>query len=97
MSTPDPWIDGEQVLREPPPGYIVDFDNPQRTGVPEVYYLAGFGIFLSVLSMAQRLYVKLFILKRLQADDCEYATFSIHASNGLPSKQQMKRQLTFCD
>lgn len=71
-----PTINGVEVLVDPPPGYIVDFDNPQRNGVPEAYYLAGFGIAWSAIFMAQRLYVKIAISKGLQADDCEFAVLN---------------------
>ncbi|CCF37596.1 hypothetical protein CH063_08889, partial [Colletotrichum higginsianum] len=64
-----PVVNGVITVLQPPDGYVVDFDNPQRQAVPEVYYVAGFGTFLSLLLMAQRLYTKAFLVGRLQWDD----------------------------
>lgn len=53
----------------PPEDYVVDSDNPQRQGVPEAYYIAGAGVFLSLLMMMQRLYTKMFLTRKFQLDD----------------------------
>jgi hypothetical protein len=55
----------------PPAGYIVDFDDPQRRGLPDVYYVAGFGCFISLLFIIQRFYTRLVVEKTLHVDDCE--------------------------
>ncbi|VUC28230.1 unnamed protein product [Clonostachys rosea] len=62
-------INGVQVVMPAPDGYVVDFDNPQRTGVPDVYFIAGFGGALSLLFFGQRMYVKLFLAGGVQLDD----------------------------
>ena len=64
---------GVEVLALPPPGYEVDFDNPQREAVPVPYYVAAFGVALTLVFMAQRVFVKLRISGGLQVDDCEYS------------------------
>ncbi|KAF4972287.1 hypothetical protein FSARC_1123 [Fusarium sarcochroum] len=64
-----PTIDGVKVLLPAPEGYVVDLENPTRQGVPEAYYVAGFGMALSFLFFMQRLYVKIFLAGGLQLDD----------------------------
>lgn len=59
-----------------PDGYVVDFDNPQRTGVRDVYFVAGFGGAISLLFFHQRMYVKLFPAGGVQMDDSMFLTFS---------------------
>ncbi|KAJ0124249.1 integral membrane protein [Diaporthe amygdali] len=62
-------VDGVVVLVPPPPGYNVDFDNPQRQADVATYWLAGFGLVFAMLFTAQRVYVKLVVVKRFQLDD----------------------------
>ncbi|KAF4974674.1 hypothetical protein FZEAL_8445 [Fusarium zealandicum] len=62
-------VNGVPVVLEPPEDYVVDFDNPQRQGVPEAYYVAGFGMAMSFLFIAQRMYVKIFLTGGVQIDD----------------------------
>ncbi|KAI1069437.1 hypothetical protein LB507_008862 [Fusarium sp. FIESC RH6] len=62
-------IDGVMVLLPPPEGYVVDFDNPARQGIPDAYFIAGFGLAISFLFFMQRMYVKVFLVGGLQLDD----------------------------
>lgn len=71
-------IDGVMVLIPPPEGYVVDFDNPLRQGVPDAYLVAGFGLAISFLFFMQRMYVKIFLTGGLQVDDCKFFFFSTH-------------------
>ncbi|KAJ4133299.1 hypothetical protein NW754_016107 [Fusarium falciforme] len=64
-----PLVQGVPTVLEPPKDYVVDFDNPRRQGVPEAYYVSGFGMVLSFLFIAQRLYVKFFLTGGVQVDD----------------------------
>ncbi|KAI8307462.1 hypothetical protein K4K59_010832 [Colletotrichum sp. SAR11_240] len=52
-----------------PEGYVVDFDNPQRRDVVESYVVVGIGMFLALLFLLQRLYVKIIIRKKFGLDD----------------------------
>lgn len=52
-----------------PEGYVVDFDNPQRRDVIESYVVVGIGMFLALLFLLQRLYVKIIIRKKFGLDD----------------------------
>lgn len=62
-------IDGVPVALPPPPGYVVDLDNPARNSVTEAYWLYGVGNFLCLLFMMQRAYVRLVIQRRIQIED----------------------------
>ncbi|KAF6806675.1 integral membrane protein [Colletotrichum sojae] len=64
-----PIVNGVLTVLPAPEGYVVNFDNPQRRAVPEAFYVSGFGTFLSLLLMGQRLYTKAFLIGRLQLDD----------------------------
>ncbi|OLN96264.1 hypothetical protein CCHL11_04418 [Colletotrichum chlorophyti] len=64
-----PVVNGIVTILSPPLGCVVDFDNPQRQAVPDAYYAAAIGSFLSLLLMSQRLYTKAFLVGRLQWDD----------------------------
>uniref|UniRef100_A0A8H7N6Z4 Rhodopsin domain-containing protein n=1 Tax=Bionectria ochroleuca TaxID=29856 RepID=A0A8H7N6Z4_BIOOC len=63
------YIDGVLVHMEAPDGYHVDFENPLRRRVPDIYYLSGVACLLSLLSMLQRFYTKAVLDKKIQADD----------------------------
>ncbi|KAF4344335.1 integral membrane protein [Fusarium beomiforme] len=62
-------VDGVPVAIPPPEGYKVDFDNPQRNSVTEAYWLYGVGNFLSLLFIAQRVYVRCFMHKAVRLED----------------------------
>lgn len=78
LSTSDdinmPVINGVVTVLAAPEGYAVDFDHPQRQGVPQAYYVAGFGTAISLLFFAQRLYVKVCLAGGLLVDDCELSS-----------------------
>jgi len=48
-----------------PPGYIVDFDNPQRQSNIATYWIVGVGNALSLLFLAQHLYVNSVVRRKL--------------------------------
>ncbi|KAM5357849.1 hypothetical protein ACJZ2D_015859 [Fusarium nematophilum] len=55
-----PITNGVETLLAAPDGYVVDFDHPQRQGIPQAYYVAGFGSAIALLFFAQR-----FLLHRI--------------------------------
>jgi hypothetical protein len=73
---------GVPTLMGPPDGYDVDFDNPKRNGDITCYCLTGVGGFLALLFLAQRLYVKGVLRKRLTIDDCKSLMFLIFSIGG---------------
>lgn len=56
-----------------PEGYVVDLNNPERTGVPSVYYVAGFMGSLSLIFFAQRMYVKAVVATGIELDDSRFS------------------------
>lgn len=65
-----PTVNGVEVLRLPPDGYVVDFDNPDRKYVWEHYLIFGILGPLAFIALCQRFYVKQFLWKGLSLDDC---------------------------
>lgn len=61
--------DGVATLIPAPEGYKVDFDNPKRNGDITCYCVTGVGSFIALLFLAQRLYVRGVLRKRLKIDD----------------------------
>jgi hypothetical protein len=66
-------VDGVDVFRLPPEGYVVNFDNPKQQKVLEHYLIFGIGAPIAFVALMQRFYTKLFLSKGLQIDD---GTFS---------------------
>jgi hypothetical protein len=52
-----------------PEGYVVNFENPQRTGNIAAYAVCAVGMVLAFLFMAQRLYVKVIVRRSFGFDD----------------------------
>jgi len=48
-----------------PPGYIVNFDNPERQSDVATYIIVGVGNLLSILFMGQHLYVNGVVRRKL--------------------------------
>ncbi|KAH8836629.1 hypothetical protein MCOR07_011026, partial [Pyricularia oryzae] len=63
------FINGTPVSLPPPPGYVVDFNNPERNMVPAVYWVYGVGMGLASVFLFQRLYIKFLLMNTLTADD----------------------------
>lgn len=70
MSTLD-----DTALFPAPPGYVVDFDNPQRRADVATYWCFGIGVALSIVFTAQRVYVKLGLRTGWTMDDCKLCFF----------------------
>lgn len=62
-------MNGVLVAIPPPPGYLVDFDNPQRRSVMSTYIVSGIGLAVSTFFMAQKLYVKGVLRNTFGLDD----------------------------
>ncbi|KAM0269272.1 hypothetical protein ACHAQH_009778 [Verticillium albo-atrum] len=62
-------VNGVEVLVPAPPGYVVDFDNPERQYVMEHYLIFGILGPLAFIALMQRFYTKIFLAKALQIDD----------------------------
>ncbi|CAH0027881.1 unnamed protein product [Clonostachys rhizophaga] len=77
-------IDGVRMVMPAPKGYVVDLNNPERTGVPSVYYVAGFMGSLSLIFFAQRMYVKAVVATGIELDDIFLilAVLTVFATSG---------------
>ncbi|KAL0934622.1 uncharacterized protein CTRU02_211421 [Colletotrichum truncatum] len=64
-----PVTNGVTTLVRPPPGYVVDFDNPQSQSVLEHYFIFGILGSLAALCLVQRIYTKLMFSDGLKTDD----------------------------
>ncbi|KLU85267.1 hypothetical protein MAPG_04295 [Magnaporthiopsis poae ATCC 64411] len=62
-------VNGVPVVMPPPPGYVVDFANPQRNSVEAAYTIGSIGMTLALFFVFQRFYVKLVIRKKVGLDD----------------------------
>ena len=68
-------VDPTKVALIPaPPGYVVDFDNPTRRGVPAGYWITGIGLVISTLFFAMRTYTKARIVRDFRAEDCKFSS-----------------------
>lgn len=74
-------VNGVLVAIPPPPGYVVDFDNPQRQSVEASYAISAVGIAISTFFMCQRLYVKAVLRNTLGVDDCKIPSNAYLLSN----------------
>jgi hypothetical protein len=53
----------------PPEGYVVDFDKPETQYVAQSYTVAAVEMTLAFVFLTQRLYTKIFIMKKFQLED----------------------------
>ncbi|TVY74577.1 Satratoxin biosynthesis SC1 cluster protein 4 [Fusarium oxysporum f. sp. cubense] len=65
-----PSINGTEVFRLPPEGYVVDFDNPKQQYALEHYLIFGIGAPVAFIALLQRFYTKIRLRKKIEVDDC---------------------------
>lgn len=65
------------ALGQPPDGYVVDFEHPQRRADIQTYWCFGVGNFLALIFLAQRFYTKLHVVKSFQLDDGMFLNLSV--------------------
>lgn len=63
-----PVVDGVTVFMAAPDGYEVDFDHPKRRLELEAYIVCGVGLLLALFFFVQFLYVKVWVLRRLDGE-----------------------------
>ncbi|KAF2744974.1 hypothetical protein M011DRAFT_460462 [Sporormia fimetaria CBS 119925] len=73
-------MDPRTPLFPAPEGYIVNLDNPQRSGVAANLWVGSVGIVLSTILFSIRIYTKTFLARNFSADDVQYSrgTLGIH-------------------
>ncbi|KAH7084862.1 hypothetical protein BKA63DRAFT_498353 [Paraphoma chrysanthemicola] len=62
-------INGTMVLVPPPPGYVVDFENPQRQLETQVYTVVAVENVLAFAFLLQRLYTRIYLMRLFQVED----------------------------
>ncbi|KAK8859849.1 hypothetical protein PGQ11_010583 [Apiospora arundinis] len=62
-------VNGTITIMPPPEGYVVNFADPPQEGVTAMWTVCIIENILAVLFLAQRLYTKLFIVGKFQAED----------------------------
>ncbi|KAJ4990703.1 integral membrane protein [Stagonosporopsis vannaccii] len=69
-----------QSLFAAPDGYVVDFENPQRTGQAANFYAGCIGMVLATSFLGIRIYSKVFLAKQLCTDDVQLSrgTLGVH-------------------
>lgn len=70
-------INGTIVALAPPDGYEVDFDNPKRNLLVANYVVMAVGLSLSLIFLAQRIFVKTHVHRGLALDDCTFSATAI--------------------
>ncbi|KAF4984891.1 hypothetical protein FZEAL_44 [Fusarium zealandicum] len=67
-----PVVNGIEVAVEPPPGYQVDFDNPQTAAstVTQAYWIFGVEFAIATAFLVQRIYTNTVLLRKFFIDDC---------------------------
>ncbi|RTE75851.1 hypothetical protein BHE90_009689 [Fusarium euwallaceae] len=63
-----PVVNGVSVLIPPPHGYVVNFENPKQQCALAAYILWGSGTFVATLFFIQYLYVKLWLIRKWDAE-----------------------------
>jgi len=64
-------VNGTLTLIPPPPGYVVDFANPQRQLETPVYTVIVVGNLLALAFLSQRLYTRFRLMRLFQIEDGE--------------------------
>ncbi|KAK8062947.1 hypothetical protein PG997_015044 [Apiospora hydei] len=62
-------VNGTITVMPPPPGYVVNFADPPQEGAMVMWTVCIVENILAVLFLAQRLYTKIFIVGKFQAED----------------------------
>ncbi|KAH6616245.1 hypothetical protein C7974DRAFT_441811 [Boeremia exigua] len=62
-------VNGTLTLVPPPPGYVVDFENPQRQLQTQVYTVIVVENLLALAFLLQRMYTRIHLMKLFQIED----------------------------
>lgn len=60
---------GQLTLMPPPQGYVSNFVNPERQYTENLYYVSGVLAGLTILFMAQRLYINVWVSRTFALED----------------------------
>ena len=62
-------VNGTLTLVPPPPGYVVDFENPQRQLETQVYTVIVVENLFALAFLLQFLYTRIYVMKLFQLED----------------------------
>ena len=62
-------MDMNEPIFPAPPGYVVDINNPQRTGEAANFWIGTLGMIVAAFFMAIRVYTKTRLAKNFTSDD----------------------------
>lgn len=62
-------VNGTMVLVPPPPGFVVNFENPQRQLETQVYTVVAVENVLALAFLLQRLYTRIYLMRLFQVED----------------------------
>ncbi|KAL1797158.1 hypothetical protein ACET3X_003764 [Alternaria dauci] len=73
-------MDMNQPIFPAPPGYVVDVDNPQRTGEAANFWVGTLGMIVAAIFVVIRIFTKTRLAKSLTPDDVQYGrgTLGVH-------------------
>jgi len=64
-------MDPNKPILAPPPGFVVDLENPQRRGQTVLTWVGIVGMVIATTLLIIRTYTKLVVVKKLHSDDCK--------------------------
>lgn len=64
-----PNVNGTLTIIPSPPGYVVDFEHPQRRLVAVTYTITIVENIFAFAFLIQRLYTKIYLMKRFHLED----------------------------
>ncbi|RYN39484.1 hypothetical protein AA0114_g11267 [Alternaria tenuissima] len=73
-------MDMNQPIFSAPPGYVVDVDNPQRTGEAANFWVGTLGMIVAAMFMVIRVFTKTRLAKGFTPDDSKLAQISQNTS-----------------
>lgn len=71
--------DLSKPILPPPPGYIVDLDNPQRRGQNLIPWIGIVGLVIATALLIVRVYTKAVLAKKITSDDCGFPLLDAEA------------------
>jgi hypothetical protein len=73
-------MDMNQPILSAPPGYVVDVENPQRTGEAANFWVGTLGMIFAAIFMVIRVFTKTRLAKGFTPDDSKLAQISQNTS-----------------
>lgn len=88
-------VNGTLVAVPPPPGYVVDFNNPQRRLESQVYTVIVVENLLALAFLLQRLYTRVHLMKLFQVEDGKIGCGLRFRKSSLTYPRSCRRRMGF--